>query len=180
VPAYHHGDLRRALLDAAVTVIEQDGVSSLSLRDLARRVGVSHAAPAHHFGDKSGLLTALAVEGHRMQAAMLREAWERRTDFLDVGVAYVRFAVEHRAHFEVMYRPDLLDPDDEDLREARRAAGAFLYGPAGTIARDRHAAIAAWSLMHGIATLWLTGNIPAGAGKDPEKLARAAGRYLFR
>ncbi len=66
--AYHHGDLRRALLAAALEAIEESGPAALSLRDLARRAGVSHAAPAHHFGDKAGLLTALAAEGFDLLA----------------------------------------------------------------------------------------------------------------
>ncbi|MEV6629611.1 TetR/AcrR family transcriptional regulator [Actinoplanes sp. NPDC051470] len=105
---YHHGDLRRALLTEAAVAIEESGVAKLSLRDLARRAGVSHAAPTHHFGDKAGLLTALAVEGYHRLAAELGAA----ESFLDGGVAYVRFAVTHRAHFEVMFRPDLYHASD--------------------------------------------------------------------
>ncbi|HEV7962299.1 MAG TPA: helix-turn-helix domain-containing protein, partial [Actinoplanes sp.] len=104
---YHHGDLRRALLDAAAEVIEEQGPAALSLRDLARRAGVSHAAPTHHFGDKAGLLTALATEGYGLLVAELAEEWAATHSFLEQGVAYVRFAIRHRAHFEVMFRPDL-------------------------------------------------------------------------
>src|SRR5215210_1552970 len=95
---YHHGDLRRALLDAAVEAIAADGPAAVSLRDLARRAGVSHAAPAHHFGDKAGLLTAVAAQGYQLLADTLTAARQRSGDFLEVGVAYVRFAVDHRAH----------------------------------------------------------------------------------
>ena len=102
---YHHGDLRRALLAAAVEMIAEAGPAALSLRALARRTGVSHAAPAHHFGDKAGLLTAVAAEGYRLLAAALRDAYERTGSFLEVGVAYVRFALEHQPYFEVMFRP---------------------------------------------------------------------------
>src|SRR5438034_4736660 len=109
---YHHGDLRRTLVDEALTAIGRDGPAGLSLRDLARRTGVSHAAPAHHFGDKAGLLTAVAADGFRRLAATLRETYEATESFLEVGVAYVRFAVTHRAHFEVMFRPELYHPDD--------------------------------------------------------------------
>jgi AcrR family transcriptional regulator len=70
---YHHGDLRRALIDAAVQAIAEVGPAAVSLRDLARRTGVSHAAPAHHFGDKAGLLSAVAADGFRCLAATLRE-----------------------------------------------------------------------------------------------------------
>ncbi len=86
----HHGDLRRAAIDAAVQAIREEGVANLSLRDLARRLGVSHAAPTHHFGDKAGLLSAVASEGYRRLAAALRDAEARTGSFLEVGVAYVR------------------------------------------------------------------------------------------
>jgi AcrR family transcriptional regulator len=104
---YHHGDLPRALLDAAVHAILEVGPAAVSLRDLARRTGVSHAAPAHHFGDKAGLLTAVATDGFQLLAATLGEAYQATGSFLEVGVAYVRFAATHRAHFEVMFRPEL-------------------------------------------------------------------------
>src|SRR4051812_1871971 len=99
--AYHHGDLRRAVLDGALAAIEADGPAALSLRDIARRAGVSHAAPAHHFGDKAGVLTAIATEGYGVLAESLRQANEDGGALVDGGSAYVRFAVTHRAHFEV-------------------------------------------------------------------------------
>src|SRR5438132_8417373 len=123
---YHHGDLRRALIDAAVGVIEHEGLAALSLRDLARRVGVSHAAPVHHFGDKAGLLTAIATEGFVKLADQLRRTYARTGNFLEVGVAYVRFAVRERAYFEVMYRPELYHADDPVLEAARRQTGELL------------------------------------------------------
>ena len=178
---YHHGDLRRALLDAAIDSITEDGSATFSLRDLARRIGVSHAAPAHHFGDKTGLLTALAVEGYRLLADAQAEAWAATGDFLEVGVAYVRFALDHPAHFEVMYRPELLRSDDPDLEAAHRRSGSFLYGPAGTIVEGDAlgAGVAGWALVHGIVALWVNGNLPPELGDDPEAIVRLAGRHLF-
>ena len=177
---YHHGDLRRALLDAAIASIIEEGSASFSLRDLARRIGVSHAAPAHHFGDKAGLLTALAVEGYELLADAQATVWEETGDFLEVGVAYVRFAVEHPAHFEVMYRPELLRTDDPDLVAAHQRSRDFLYGPAGTLVkRDAlGAGIAGWSMAHGIVSLWANGNLPDDLG-GPEEIMRMAGRHLF-
>src|SRR6266487_7090583 len=102
---YHHGDLRAALLRAAVETITEAGPAAMSMREVARRAGVTHAAATYHFGDKAGLLTALAVDGYRLLGHALREAHENRQSFLELGVAYVRFAVTHRAHFEVMFRP---------------------------------------------------------------------------
>src|SRR5918995_6548050 len=130
VRPYHHGNLRRAVLSAAVEAITEVGPAGVSLRDLARRAGVSHAAPAHHFGDKAGLLTALAAEGYGLLADALADAQVRTQDFLEVGVAYVRFAVDHRAHFEVMFRPDLYHPDDPAVAAGRQRAADALYGGA--------------------------------------------------
>ncbi|HEX8870560.1 MAG TPA: helix-turn-helix domain-containing protein, partial [Lentzea sp.] len=111
MPPYHHGDLRRAVLAAAVDAITEHGPAGVSLRDLARRVGVSHAGPVHHFKDKAGLLTALAAEGFALLADALNATRATTDSFVDLGVTYVRFAVQHRAHFEVMFRPDLLHTD---------------------------------------------------------------------
>jgi AcrR family transcriptional regulator len=181
---YHHGDLRRALLEAALQAIAEVGPAAVSLRDLARRVGVSHAAPAHHFGDKAGLLTAVATDGFERLAATLRETYQATGSFLEVGVAYVRFAVTHRAHFEVMFRPELYRTDDPDLVRARDAARALLYPPAVDLANspdgdDVRAAVAAWSLVHGLATLWLNRNLPPQLGDDPEQITRQVAHYLF-
>jgi AcrR family transcriptional regulator len=184
--SYHHGDLRRALLAAAVQAITESGPTGVSLRDLARRAGSPHAAPAHHFGDKAGLLTALAAEGFDLLADTLSAAQQRSGQFLEVGVAYVGFAVEHRAHFEVMFRPDLYHADDPAVRAAEARADAALYDGIGarlseqTGADIRLAGVAAWSLVHGFATLWLNRALPAEFGEDPQTAARAVARFLFR
>src|SRR5215204_7210333 len=182
---YHHGNLREALLAYALEAVAEQGPAGWSLRDLARRAGVSHAAPAHHFGDKAGLLTAVAADGFRRLAATLRETYEATGSFLEVGVAYVRFAVTHRAHFEVMFRPELYRTDDPELVRAREQARALLYPPAAEAATspdaggDVRAGVAAWSLVHGLATLWLNHNLPPQLGDDPEQIAREVARYLF-
>ncbi|MFC0528106.1 TetR/AcrR family transcriptional regulator [Phytohabitans kaempferiae] len=183
--SYHHGDLRRALLTAAAEAIAESGPAALSLRDLARRAGVSHAAPAHHFGDKAGLLTALAVEGFSLLADALEESRERAGSLLESGVAYVRFAEGHRAHFEVMFQPSLYDRDDPEVAAARaRAATALSAGvstldepPAGADARRTE--LAAWSIVHGFATLWLAGAFPDQLGDDAGEAARPVIRRLF-
>jgi AcrR family transcriptional regulator len=188
--SYHHGDLRRALLDAAAEAIAEDGPAAVSMRVLARRAGVSHAAPAHHFGDKKGLLTALATEGFDRLGAELRETRAAAGSFLELGVTYVRFAVAHRAHFEVMWRPDLYHADDPDLVAARGRSGDALYaavadqpdgpardGPAAGSEAAREAGLAAWSLAHGFATLWLSGSLP-DLPQRPDEMARAVLRHL--
>jgi AcrR family transcriptional regulator len=183
---YHHGDLRQAVLTAAIAVLGESGPTQLSLRDLARRAGVSHAAPAHHFGDKAGLLTAVAAQGYQLLADTLTAARQRSADFLEVGVAYVRFAVDHRAHFEVMFRPDLYRPDDPEVATARQRAADALYGGVRSVAATGRgpdiplAGVAAWSLVHGFATLWLNHALPPTLGDDPETAARAVAAILFR
>jgi AcrR family transcriptional regulator len=175
---YHHGDLRPALLRAAVEVIGHAGPAAMSLREVARRAGVTHAAAAYHFGDKAGLLTAVAAQGYRMLTEELRGARDARRGFLEVGVAYMRFAVSHRAHFEVMYQPELYRRDDAEVREARAAAAVLLYGTASPDAGQLAAGAAAWSLVHGLATLWLNGNLPPQLGDDPEEITRQVASYL--
>lgn len=181
---YHHGDLRRAVLDAAVTAITESGPSGVSLRDLARRAGVSHAGPIHHFGDKAGVLTALAAEGYTLLADAVTDAQQRTGQLVEMGVAYIRFAVEHRAHFEVMFRPDLYRADDPAVASARQRASDALVSGAGSVT-DRQAgsntdllAVAAWSLVHGFATLWLTGALQAEMGPDLDAAARAVAETL--
>ncbi|GAA3013428.1 TetR/AcrR family transcriptional regulator [Streptomyces drozdowiczii] len=177
--AYHHGDLRRAVLTAALDVIRTEGPAALSLRDLARRAGVSHAAPAHHFKDRTGLLTAIATEGYGLFADALAAA----PDLRERGVAYVRFATTHPAHFQVMFQPDLYRADDPDLLAAKDRATAELRAGVATLAptdAPRLTGIAAWSLAHGFATLLLSGNLSDAVGdRDPEEVFREVGRLLF-
>jgi AcrR family transcriptional regulator len=166
------------MFDALAAAVLEVGPGAVSLRELARRAGVSHAAPAHHFGDKRGLLTAFAAEGHRLLAQALGQAsTSTGGDFAAIGLAYIHFAVEHRAHFEVMFQPELLRMEDPELLEAAQHSSSYLRAgaaaePATATTGDLEAVmIGAWSLVHGFATLWLTGNIPPELG-PPEALAR--------
>lgn len=177
---YHHGNLRRALLDEALRVIEEDGPSVVSLRELARRIGVSHAAPAHHFADKTALFTAIAVEGQTMLAEGLGAAAgspadnEGHSRFLNVGLAYVQFAAEHPAHIRVMHQPSLYNTDDPEVIAARRRTFEILFATAGAFKPDADAAqvgLAGWALMHGLAALWQGGNLKE-FGDDPVALAK--------
>lgn len=181
---YHHGDLRRAVLDAALVAIADVGPSAVSLRDLARRAGVSHAAPAHHFGDKAGVLTAVAVEGYGLLGDALTKG-QLTGNFLEVGVAYVRFAVDHRAHFEVMFRPELYHADAAEVAEARQRTSDLLYGGVAAVPAEQRgpdvllAGTAAWSIVHGFATLWLGKALPSQLGEDLDEAARSVARLLF-
>lgn len=178
---YHHGDLRRAVLTAALDVIRTEGPAALSLRDLARRAGVSHAAPAHHFKDRTGLLTAIATEGYGLFADALADA----PDLRERGVRYVRFAAEHPAHFQVMFQPDLYRTDDPDLLAAKERATVELRAgvtglPSGGGDDARLTGVAAWSLAHGFATLLLSGNLSGAVGdRDPEEVFRALATPVF-
>ena len=167
---YHHGDLRRAIVAAAVEAIGQHGVDGWSMRELARRAEVSHAAPAHHFGDRTGLLTAVAAEGFGLLADALEESGP---DFLETGLAYVDFAVRHPAHFQVMFQPDLYRRDDPAVRDAEgRAAAVLVEGSRGASGRGEDTALAGWSIAHGFASLWLSGALRFPAGTDPVTAAR--------
>lgn len=178
---YHHGDLRAHVLAAAAAEIARSGPDSVSLRALARDAGVSHGAPAHHFGDRRGLFTALAAEGFGLLADALATS-VAAGDFARTAVDYVTFAVEHPGHYAVMFRADLIDPEDSELqRQEGRARDALRDGVA-TLPPERlavpaeQARQAAWALVHGIASLHLDGALPR---TDPADLARAAARQLF-
>ncbi|MEV7908526.1 TetR/AcrR family transcriptional regulator [Streptomyces anulatus] len=177
--SYHHGDLRRALLDAALEAVAKDGPVALSLREIARRADVSHAAPAHHFRNKTGLLTAMAVEGYHLLADEL-ERVRVTGGLIEQGVVYVLFATDHPAHFAVMRVPDLLNSRDPDFVAARDRAWHQLLSsttmPDGST--DWTAAIAMWAMMHGLASLLVEGNVQPEPGGDVETLARAVGLHL--
>src|ERR1700756_4868674 len=117
-PQYHHGDLRTVILPETARLLADPGADGISLRQLARNAGVSHAAPAHHFTDRRGLFTALATEGFGMLADSLRDA---RPDFQVAALAYVRFAIDHPGHYEVMFDKSLYDADDRELVAAEQA-----------------------------------------------------------
>ena len=192
-PQYHHGDLHAAALDAVAELIADGGAAAVTLRAVAQRVGVSHAAPAHHFGNKSGLITAFAARGfHRLADTMEHEVSDtapqnpaRRLEAL--GVGYVRFALDDPESFAVMFRDDLLDVHNPEYVAASLRAYRPLMdtvaacGEAGLLG-DRSAddvAVAAWSLVHGLATLWIGGRLFTRLGeRDPVELSRAVCRLF--
>src|SRR5437763_1217467 len=111
----------------AVDEIRAVGPAQLSLRELARRAGVSHAAPAHHFGDKRGLFTALAAEGFRLLHQRTTQVLRGEAALTEAGMRYVEFALGHPSHFAVMFDNSLLDADDVELVRARGTAFDVLY-----------------------------------------------------
>jgi len=179
--SYHHGDLKAVILAEAAGLVAERGADGISLRELARAAGVSHAAPAHHFTDRRGLFTALAAEGWRMLAAALTDA---RPEFTDAATAYVRFALDHPGHYAVMFDRSLVNPEDADLIASQAAAGAELARGVGTLddprAKDdpEAAALAAWSLVHGFSLLWL--NKAIDAEDDPIATVDRVAGMLFK
>jgi AcrR family transcriptional regulator len=179
--SYHHGDLKAVILAETAGLVAERGADGISLRELARAAGVSHAAPAHHFTDRRGLFTALAAEGWRMLAAALTDA---RGEFIDAAMAYVRFALDHPGHYAVMFDRALVNPEDADLIASQDAAGAELARGVRTLddprARDdpQAAALAAWSLVHGFSLLWLNKSIDADA--DPIATVDRVAGMLFK
>ncbi|MEM7323012.1 MAG: TetR/AcrR family transcriptional regulator [Actinomycetota bacterium] len=175
--SYHHGNLREALLDAVGAILEEKGIGSVSLREAARRAGVSHGAPAHHFGDKLGMLTAYTTRGFELFAEQLRAAAdgeERPEDKINaVGIAYLRFAVEHRSYFELMFRSEMHNAKNEEFLDTSTGAFSVVTSIAEQLLaigddddsgpRDPTSALPlafrAWSQVHGLATLWLDGAI---------------------
>jgi AcrR family transcriptional regulator len=184
---YHHGDLRSTVLTEVRRIIREQGVSVVSIREVARRARVSHAAPAHHFGNKAGLLTAFAIQGYDILADTVKADIDAAgvstpPDVLAVmGQAYVRFALENPEHFGVMFPGELVNErDPEYVRATNRCYGPLMEvvtrgGQRGELAAEPViVATAAWSLVHGLASLWLSGRIQARTGEtDAVALARS-------
>jgi AcrR family transcriptional regulator len=124
-PAYHHGDLKEALLTAAEAVLDDRGLQGFTLRECARRAGVSHAAPKHHFGDVRGILTEIAARGfhqlnRRLRSKLRAAGADLDAQFAATADAYVGFAEAHPEHFRIMFRSDLVDVCSTSLTSAAR------------------------------------------------------------
>ncbi|TMJ22146.1 MAG: TetR/AcrR family transcriptional regulator [Alphaproteobacteria bacterium] len=172
--SYHHGALRDALLEAAERVLEHDGLAGLTLRAVAREAGVSHAAPTHHFGDLTGLVSELAAIGFRQFNATMEAARATGTVPLEKSMAgakaYVGYAQAHPGMYGLMFRTERLDMSRPSLCEAANASFAGLAAAVGAsrheqifeeaLSLEQAAAIArAWSLVHGFTTLLLDGRL---------------------
>lgn len=177
--SYHHGNLRRVLLDAALALFVERGSFEFTLRELAREAGVTHNAPYRHFKGKSELLAALREESFATLAAACRDALagapdDHRVRVRVLGEAYVRFAVEHQHQFRLMVD----DPPGADVGgsapKTRAAAYTMLHDAidegrrAGVVRHDlstRELTLAAWALVHGLASLLVEGQLPAGEAR---------------
>ncbi|TMB30329.1 MAG: TetR/AcrR family transcriptional regulator [Deltaproteobacteria bacterium] len=179
---YHHGNLREALVEAALALVEERGSPEFTLREVARRVGVTHAAPQRHFEDRAALVAAVAEEGfhglraHVESVAGLAKARDPAARLHALGVAYVQFAVRNPAHFRVMFTAELADKSRHpSLQAASRAMHDFLVQCIEDGQREGffvegdplELAFAAWSLVHGLAVLLVDGR---GMGRRPAPL----------
>jgi len=188
---YHHGELRQALVTAALGLIDEEDVGALSLREVARRVGVTYAAPYHHFADKQALIAAVAAEGFRTLRTAMDRAQEGVLDAFErlaaQGRAYVQFAVAHPALYRLMFQREITDPECyPELHEAADACFQKLLesvrqalGPDADERRVVAAAIPAWAAVHGLASLWNDGPLRHKLPEaDAEFLAHAVTQAL--
>jgi AcrR family transcriptional regulator len=170
---YHHGDLKNALIKAGVEILAKDGVSGLSLRKVASKAGVSHSAPYSHFVDKQALIAAISTEGFRQlykQANAVAEEYKTKPSkqLVEVGWAYVQFALDDRDRFKVMFSgilekekeyPEFVAESQRNFElvkmivEANQAAGVLRSGPSDLVA------LSAWGIIHGFIMLLLEGQI---------------------
>jgi AcrR family transcriptional regulator len=182
---YHHGALRQALLDAAESLLEESGLEGFTLRECARRAGVSHGAPAHHFGDVRGLLTAFTAQSFEQMAALTARyvaaaqpgAYER---LVAGGVAYLDYALAHRARFQLMFRSDRLDVTDRAFQvaaspviiELQDAMAAVLEASGTSKSALPRVTALAWSTVHGFANLMLDNQLFADRVGNAEAARR--------
>jgi AcrR family transcriptional regulator len=165
-PGYHHGDLRRALVDAASKIVAKEGVAAVTLREVARLAGVSHNAPYRHFESLSALLAAVATEGFEEFGARLREAAENEDDAKQrrnvIGRAYLRFALDNPKLYLLMFGAELDKSEHAELRAAADEAFAVLTDTLTRAGKANRAdAINAWAFVHGLAHLVLDKQIKA-------------------
>jgi AcrR family transcriptional regulator len=164
--SYHHGALRAELLEACVRLIEAEGIGAVSLRRVAREAGVSPGAPYHHFEDRAALLAAISVRGFEQLAEDVRaargQAADARAALLAMVLAYVEFARRHKAYFQLMFRPELSQPEKHpDARTAGDAAFAVLTDVVADcgVSDPDGLAVSLWAFAHGLASLAIDGQL---------------------
>lgn len=171
---HHHGDLRAALIAAGIDMLEADGIAGLSLRKIAARVGVSHAAPAHHFNGKNALLVAIAAQGFRTFTDLMRQGRENappdpQSQLVGLCRGYLEFAEKHEALFELIFSTGIKAHADDDLRDASNQAYQLLVDTCTLFEpspyHDQSNEIMIWSLVHGYATLRVYNKLMSPDGK---------------
>lgn len=184
---YHHGDLRRALLDEALRTIQQDGVAALTLRSIGLGLGVSRTALYRHFTDKRALLSAVATEGFRLLTERLLDAWKVSgvRGFNAMGIAYIRFAMANPSHYRVMFGGFVDDgPRGEDLLRESTAAFQALVDAIialqkdGVVRKDDPQRLAQfiWAAVHGVSMLIIDGQLSHQQAKLDELIEFAVER----
>jgi AcrR family transcriptional regulator len=188
---YHHGALHEALLSSAETILCRDGLAALTLRAIARKAGVSHAAPAHHFKDLSALISELVAVGYERLTEQMRLAYVGQPALQSVAKAYVAFAIDNAALFQLMFRVERLNEGHDRLRAARLSTFQVLREVSGTERGDQIGVdelgimTAQWCLVHGFADLAANGRIApllrlAPDGSGPGELLELAFKHLPR
>ena len=191
---YHHGDLRSALIEAATSIVEKDGVMALSLRGVAREAGVSQTGPYHHFSDKQALLASVAETGFRDLADRMLAKSTGVADSGDMLIAlgrgYVDFAVANPGRFRLMFgpligdklsHPDLLGVSAKSFDMIRAAVIARRKSIGAVASNDEADTMAAWSLVHGLATLLIESGFNAetmGASTQMELVGQVTGALV--
>ena len=171
---YHHGDLKNALIKAGIGILAKDGVTGLSLRKVASKAGVSHAAPYAHFADKQALIAAISTEGYRrlyerIEATIAVCKGDPLRQLVEAAWTYVDFALTDPAHFKITFsgviekekeHPAFVEMSQKSFKEvvtiveACQAQGVLEAGPSDLVA------VSVWSLVHGLASLILEGQVP--------------------
>lgn len=179
---HHHGNLRAALIQAGLDLIQSEGPDALSIRKVAAMAGVSHAAPAHHFPSLAHLRTAVVAEGYRrftasMEAAIAEADGTPRDVVLAACLGYLRFAWAYSGVFSLMFGPNVHGHDDPDLRDASDAAYGVFVRICAPFAKDDavQTELTVWSLVHGYASLAVAGN----RRLVPSEAAEAVFRGMF-
>src|SRR5215472_9129433 len=180
---YHHGNLREALLEAAVRLIAEVGPTAFTLREVARRAGVSHNAPYRHFHDRDDLMAAVAAQGFRELTQAMIEAAAAKSDPIDrlkhAGLGYVTFALRRPEHFTVMFDAPMARRKHPDSAAAAEEAFVTLLNfvkdcqDAGRLSSAdlRQMSLLAWTMVHGIAKLAITGRLPFRSNAEVLKFA---------
>jgi AcrR family transcriptional regulator len=193
---YHHGDLRQALIDTAIALVAEQGINNWSLREVARRIGVSHTAPYRHFADRDALLAAVGEKGFQELCEHLQQTLRKmpakilnRPDarLQAIGIAYVQYAIAHPCEYEVMFR---YSPKDESqypaLTQTGKKAFAILVneiaiGQKASVFRQENPtelALVAWSLVHGLSMLAIDGQLEIPEGKTIDAIANFTTQIL--
>jgi AcrR family transcriptional regulator len=190
---YHHGDLRQALIEGAIALIAEQGDKNLSLREVARRIGVSHAAPYRHFPDKESLIAAVAEEGFVGLTAAMHKGIEQIPDdplkrLEATGVAYMQFAIAHPSHYRVMFgRHQAEQTSHPERSQAGEQAFQILLtvvesGQSAGVVRSGDAmqlAWVAWAMVHGLAMLLIDGQLQLPLSQTTDQIEEITALSAF-